>query len=197
MLRDLTLLGARVVVGAYMAGHGAQKLFGALGGHGLEGTGQAFEQMGLTPGREMAAVAGATELGSGVLIAAGLGGALGPVAAASTMAVAAGTAHRGKGAFAMTGGPELSLVDLASAAAIGAVGPGRFSLDAALHTRVPGALVAAAVLGSAAAAAYLICRSVEHERRQAAPQSTETDAVTAPEPADESVAAVHHFSPTG
>jgi putative oxidoreductase len=185
MMRDLTLLGARIVVGGYIAGHGVQKLFGALGGHGLERTGEAFEQMGLTPGREMAAVAGATEFGSGLLIAVGLGGELGSIAAASTMAVAAGSAHRGKGPFAMTGGPELSLVDLAAAAAIGAVGPGRFSLDAVLHTRVPRTLVSLALLGSGAAAAYLICRSVEHERAQTARQTP--DASTMPDVGEESV----------
>jgi putative oxidoreductase len=171
VIRDLTLLGARVVVGGYLAGHGAQKLFGALGGHGLEGTGAGFEQLGLTPGREMAAVAGATEFGSGVLIAAGLGGPLGPIAAASTMAVAAGTAHRGKGPFAMTGGPELPLVDLAAAAAIGAVGPGRFSLDAVLQTRVPRTLTALAVLGSASASVFLTCRAIARQREREAQQA--------------------------
>jgi putative oxidoreductase len=159
------------VVGGYLAGHGAQKLFGALGGHGLEGTGAGFEQLGLTPGREMAAVAGATEFGSGVLIAAGLGGPLGPIAAASTMAVAAGTAHRGKGPFAMTGGPELPLVDLAAAAAIGAVGPGRFSLDAVLQTRVPRTLTALAVLGSASASVFLTSRAIARQREREAQQA--------------------------
>ena len=38
-MRDVTLLGARLVLGGYLAVHGAQKLFGAFGGSGLEKTG--------------------------------------------------------------------------------------------------------------------------------------------------------------
>ena len=40
------LLALRVGVGGVLVAHGVQKLFGWLGGHGLEGTGAAFEQMG-------------------------------------------------------------------------------------------------------------------------------------------------------
>ena len=43
------------MVGGYMAAHGAQKLFGAFGGYGLEGTAGFFEALGLRPGKEMAA----------------------------------------------------------------------------------------------------------------------------------------------
>src|SRR4051794_4865114 len=160
MFRNTALLGLRVVVGGYLAGHGAQKLFGVLGGHGIEGTGNGFEQMGLTPGREMATVAGATELGSGVLIAAGLAGPIGPIAAASTMAVAAGTAHRGKGPFSMNGGPELPLTNLAAAATLAAVGPGALSLDTLLRTRPSRVTVTLAVLGGAAAAYALVMRAI-------------------------------------
>jgi putative oxidoreductase len=160
MLRDITLLGSRVVVGGYMAGHGAQKLFGVLGGHGLEATGKGFASMGLEPGREMAALAGATELGSGLLTAFGLGGPIGPVAMGSVMAVAAGTAHRGKGPFSMTGGPELPLIYMAAATTIAVDGPGRLSLDWLLRTRVPRSLVVLTVLGSAVGAKALISKSI-------------------------------------
>ena len=40
----------RLVIGLLFVGHGAQKLFGAFGGHGPEGTGQFFEQVGLPAG---------------------------------------------------------------------------------------------------------------------------------------------------
>ena len=39
---DLGLLLLRLVIGGLLVGHGAQKLFGAFGGHGLEGTGGFF-----------------------------------------------------------------------------------------------------------------------------------------------------------
>src|SRR3954447_25295033 len=40
------LILVRLVVGPLMALHGAQKLFGWLGGYGLDGTGGFFEQLG-------------------------------------------------------------------------------------------------------------------------------------------------------
>ena len=39
-MRNVMLLSARLVLGGYLSVHGAQKLFGVLGGHGLEATGQ-------------------------------------------------------------------------------------------------------------------------------------------------------------
>jgi uncharacterized membrane protein YphA (DoxX/SURF4 family) len=39
----------RLSVGGFFFGHGAQKLFGWFGGHGLEATAAGFEQMGLRP----------------------------------------------------------------------------------------------------------------------------------------------------
>jgi hypothetical protein len=51
------LLPIRLVFGALMVGHGAQKLFGWLGAYGIEGTGQFFEGIGFRPGRTCAALA--------------------------------------------------------------------------------------------------------------------------------------------
>ena len=60
------LLALRVGVGGVLVAHGVQKLFGWLGGHGLEGTGAAFEQMGFQPGRQSALAAGLGEAGGGL-----------------------------------------------------------------------------------------------------------------------------------
>ena len=75
------------------------------------------------------------ELVGGTLTAAGLGGPLGPMAIIGTMTVASQTAHRGKGPFVADGGPELTLTNVAAAATIALVGPGRFSLDRVLRVR--------------------------------------------------------------
>src|SRR2546427_13247820 len=69
---DVGLLILRLVVGLTLAAHGAQKLFGAFGGHGLAGTGGFFEVLGFRPGIRHARLAGVTEFGAGALIALGL-----------------------------------------------------------------------------------------------------------------------------
>jgi putative oxidoreductase len=161
---DASLLGLRLTFGGYMTGHGAQKLFGAFGGGGPKGTGEHFEQLGLKPGVAMSVLAGSTELFGGVLTATGTASPLGPIMSASTMAVAAGTAHRGKGAFVQTGGPELPLMNVAAAAVIAALGPGRFSVDRLTGTRLP-AWMARAVVGTGIAlSAGLVAWSIVQRR---------------------------------
>ncbi len=108
MMRDAALLGTRLVLGAYLAVHGAQKLFGSFGGAGLDRAGAGFHRMGLRPGRHMAMAAGITELGGGLLTAAGVADPAGPLAIMGAMSVAA-TTHRAKGALAAKGGFELPL----------------------------------------------------------------------------------------
>jgi hypothetical protein len=49
MVAGLFLIHA--VVGGFVADHGSQKVFGILGGYGLEGTGQYLEGFGLRPGK--------------------------------------------------------------------------------------------------------------------------------------------------
>src|ERR671933_1624653 len=81
---DLALLGLRLVVGLTFAAHGAQKLFGVFGGHGIKGTAGFFEQIGLRPGKLHAWAAGSAEFLGGLLIALGL---VTPFAAAALIAV--------------------------------------------------------------------------------------------------------------
>jgi putative oxidoreductase len=68
---DVGLLLIRVVVGALLAGHGAQKLFGWFGGPGLAGTAEFFASVGYRRPRAMAAMAGFTELAAGLGLAIG------------------------------------------------------------------------------------------------------------------------------
>ncbi|MFN8621452.1 MAG: DoxX family protein [Chloroflexota bacterium] len=134
---DLALLLLRAVVGGLLAGHGAQKLFGAYGGPGVEGTTRMMGGLGLQPARPMALAAGASELGGGALTAAGLLGPFGPLAGIGAMSVAATTAHAGKPIWATKGGAELPVTNLAVLAALLVAGNGRLALDRILGIRVP------------------------------------------------------------
>ena len=134
-MRDVLKLFSRLVLGAYMVVHGSQKLFGAFGGPGPEKAGAGFEAMGLRPGREMAMVAGATEVGGGILTATGLADPLGPMMIMGSMSVAT-VAHRAKGPMATKGGFELPLANFAFAALAAASGPGRLAIKAPLPKKL-------------------------------------------------------------
>ena len=63
-------LALRIPIGIIFVAHGAQKLFGAFGGYGLEGTGQFMASLGLTPGYLMALLAGSAEFFGGLALLA-------------------------------------------------------------------------------------------------------------------------------
>ena len=129
---DFGFLFARVAVGLLIAAHGSQKLFGWFGGHGLAGTGGFFEQLGFHPGRLFALTAGLGEFTSGVLIAVGLFGPVGPALMLAVMVVAAISVHWRNGLFATDNGIEMPLLYSIAAVRFALTGPGRHSLDAAL-----------------------------------------------------------------
>jgi len=131
-LLDLGFLLARVLVGLFMAAHGAQKLFGWFGGHGLAGTGQFFAQLGFQPARLFALAAGLGEFTSGLLIAAGFLGPIGPALLISVMLVAILTVHWRNGLFAAANGIEVPFLYSVAAVRFAMTGPGRYSLDSAL-----------------------------------------------------------------
>jgi putative oxidoreductase len=129
---SLGLLLIRTVFGLTLAAHGSQKLFASFGGGGPAGTTRFFRSLGFRAPLLMALVAGLGELVGGLLFAFGL---LTPVAAlilAVVMLNAIGTVHWKKGFFNSAGGYEFNLAILATAVAITAIGPGRYSLDGAL-----------------------------------------------------------------
>ena len=126
---NIALLALHVVVGVLFAGHGAQKLFGSFGGHGLEGTAGFFEQIGLRPGWLTARMAGASEFAGGVLIALGL---FTPIAAAlliATMVAAVATVHFKNGPWVTEQGYEYNLVLIVALFALAATDAGRYGLD--------------------------------------------------------------------
>src|SRR6202050_4847626 len=119
-MRYLGLPG-RLVLGGYLAAHGAQKLFGSFDGPGRDATAAGFEHLGLSPGREMALLAGASELGGGLLTATGVAEPLGPIMVAGAMTVATAV-HRKSGPLASKGGYEMALTNLALAGVLIATG---------------------------------------------------------------------------
>ncbi len=167
----LGLLVLRLVVGLLFVGHGAQKLFGIWGGHGLRGTAGFFEGIGLKPGHLHASAAGVLEFGGGALLALGL---LTPVAA--TMLIAVMTAavisvHYPKGLWATGGGYEYNLVLASAAFALAAIGPGNWSLDHTLSLSMHGVLwaVGALVVGVLGGAGAVVSgRMVDRRERPAA-----------------------------
>ena len=128
---DAGLLLARLVIGPMMAAHGAQKLFGWFGGYGLTGTAGFFEGLGFRPGRLFAATAATTEIVSGVLVALGLLGPIGPALMVSVMVVAALTVHW-PNVFSQSNGIEVPLLYATAASSLALTGYGAYSLDAAL-----------------------------------------------------------------
>ena len=89
----------RVAAGAFLIPHGAQKLFGAFGGYGLEATGQFFQtQLGFANGYIAALGAGSVEVFGGLLLALGLFTRFAAGSVAVFMAVAA-SVHLGGSFF--------------------------------------------------------------------------------------------------
>lgn len=122
-------LALRIPAGIIFTAHGAQKLFGSFGGHGLEGTGQWMASIGLEPGYLMALLAGSAEFFGGLALLAGL--LVRPVAAvlAVTMLVAIFAVHIGNGLFMSNGGYEFGLALLAITVALVFSGGGALSVD--------------------------------------------------------------------
>jgi putative oxidoreductase len=126
------LLILRLVIGTLMMGHATQKLFGWLGGYGLNGTAGFFEQLGFQPGKLFATAASLGELTSGFLVATGLFGPIGPALMISVMLVAILTVHLHHGLFAASNGVEVPLLYATVALGFALFGFGSYSLDAAL-----------------------------------------------------------------
>ena len=152
--KDLGLLALRLGTGGVLFVHGSQKLLGWFGGGGIEGTAQAMEHMGFTPGRPSAIAAGLGEAGGGALLALGLSTPAAGAAAAGAMAGAVAV-HAPAGFFAHGGGYEYPAFLGFVAAGLGLAGPGRYSMDHLTRHRLDRSvtvLLAFAISATAAAA---------------------------------------------
>ncbi len=127
----------RAATGLMLVPHGAQKLFGWFGGHGLEGTGGYFAQnLGLEPGVFWAALVGGTEFFGGLCVA--LGFLTRPAALGVTilMTVAIFAVHLPNGFFWGQGGYEYPLLWGLIALAIAFRGGAEMSLDRAIGREI-------------------------------------------------------------
>lgn len=136
-------LALRVMLGLVIFPHGAQKVLGWFGGHGLEGTlGFLTQKMGLPMVVALLVIAGEF-LGSLGLIA-GLFTRLSAFGIGAIMAGAAITAHWNNGFFMNWSGQqagegfEFHLLAIGMAVALAISGGGRFSLDRWVAERLPG-----------------------------------------------------------
>lgn len=145
---EIVALVLRFVVGATVATHGWNHLFGP---GGLQGTAGWFASMGLRPARLHAALSGVGELACGLALILGL---FTPIAAAfvvGVMTVAGVVAHRRNGFFVFKDGYEYVVVLAVVSVCIAILGPGRVSVDHAVGVIAPldglaGAAIAASGL---------------------------------------------------
>jgi putative oxidoreductase len=165
-MTGIALLLLRLVTGGLLVGHGAQKLFGAFGGKGVEGTGQSFQKLGLEPGREWAQVAGAAEVAGGGLTALGFLSPIGPITTTAPMIVAWRKQHGDKPIWINQGGAELPLTNLTIAAALILAGPGPVSIDRLLGIKTPWWLSLLAFVGTATGIAIALGDDI-HEAAEA------------------------------
>ncbi|MER7917487.1 MULTISPECIES: DoxX family protein [unclassified Streptomyces] len=126
---DCGLLLLRLTFGLFLAGHGAQKLFGLFGGPGLTATGKGFESLGYRPGKLFAAIGGLSEFLGGLGLAAGLFVPLAAAAIVGVMINAMVTVSAAHGVWVDKGGVEYNICIAVVALAVAAIGPGRLALD--------------------------------------------------------------------
>jgi putative oxidoreductase len=126
----LTVL--RILVGIIFIAHGSQKLFGAFGGYGLEGTGQYMASLGLNPGYLMALLSGSAEFFGGLGLVLGLLARPAALVLAATLVVAIFSVHISHGLFMANNGYEFALALLGGVVAVLIEGAGKVSVDRAI-----------------------------------------------------------------
>lgn len=115
----------RIVTGALFACHGAQKLFGVLGG-----TKETGDPEGL--------IAGIVEFGGGLLVALGLFTVVAAFFASGEMAVAYFKAHAARGFWPIANHGELAVLYCFAFLFIATQGAGAFGVDRAWKKRAAG-----------------------------------------------------------
>ncbi len=184
-MHDAALLLARGVLGASIAAHGAQKLFGWFGGPGPENAAKMFGSLGFQPPDQMVRTASLTEIASGVLIATGAGGPIGPMLLMSVMATAVGSVHFKNGYWNANQGFEMNTMYALLALLLAVEDHGHFSFDEAvgIRPRMHPGIGWLALAGGIGAATYILSRRQSPER-QSQHAASPTEIGTLGEPAE-------------
>jgi putative oxidoreductase len=126
---DWGLLVLRLVLGGSFIVHGVQKLFGALGGAGIEAFAGGVARLGLPgPAHLWAYLAAGSELAGGLVVFFGVLTEFGALAIAFVMIVAIWKVTGRHGFSAVHNGYEYNLLILAACAALILAGPGWLAL---------------------------------------------------------------------
>lgn len=135
---DVALLILRLIVGLYLAAHGAQKLFGWFNGPGLKGAeGFIGGMLGFRPASFWAPALAIAETGGGLLFVLGFLSPLGALGIIASQLTATMIVHWAKGPFNTEGGYEQTLTNLGVAVAVALAGPGRYSVDRLFGISLP------------------------------------------------------------
>ena len=134
---NIAALLLRLILGITMIAHGYNHIWG---GGKIEGTGRWFASLGMKPGPTHAWLASLTELGAGALLIVGLFNAVAAAGVVGVMTVAFIINHFKNGFFIFRPGEgyEYGLNLAVAALALGALGPGAWSLDRVAKIHVAG-----------------------------------------------------------
>jgi putative oxidoreductase len=137
MTMALGLLILRVVTGLLLAAHGSQKVFGWFKGPGFAGATSYFQSLGFRPAWFWTLLVCLAEFGGGLLLALGLLTPLASLAIIADMIMAILKVKIANGFWASNNGSEFELTLLVISLALGLMGPGTYSLDAAIGFTLP------------------------------------------------------------
>lgn len=129
---NLALFLVRTMLAGVFIFHGAQKLFGAFDGPGIDGMAAFNESLGIPMPVISAYMAGATEFFGGFILLIGTGARLAAIPMVFTMLVASFVAH--SGFDIQKGGMEYSLTLAVFLAAIAIGGPGEWTIAKGYET---------------------------------------------------------------
>lgn len=128
-MESLGILILRLTFGLIFVLHGLRQFFGWLGGGAME---DLMRRLGLRPTRLWASLAGLGNLAGGVMLTLGAFTYIGCALLVTTMIVALVTVKAQNGFWERDGGYEYNLAVIGAAVAIAMIGPGPWSVDAAL-----------------------------------------------------------------